>query len=188
MRTLILERDQTTLPAQLLGAFKVHAAVDAAENDDQLKAYLSQAIAQFEIFNGVIVFKTKLTMTPIEADFRDGLLRLVSPVRAWQASAGEPAGDVSASYALVITGLSGTKLYDLAGAWAAGLSLMVEAGYDGATAGAGVVMPLDPDVQWTVFKMAANSLEYREVMVTSQAKVSEEWRNDLLAGHWVPRC
>lgn len=187
----ITKRDLDTLPAALLPLAKQWMEIDFADKDQLITDFIRQALDFVETATGAIIYRTEIALTPASVDFVDGLLRLPTPLISWKASQpGDPDPvDISAAYSLRIAGVSGVQTFDLVGSYGAAMTLATVAGFDGiGSITATVLQPLTPALQNNVLRLTANYFEFREVQTTTQVQIPSEWRNDLLGGHWVPRC
>jgi hypothetical protein len=75
--------------------------------------------------------------------------------------------------------VAGVPIWYLGGAHQAGLSLLIESGYEAAT--------LPPGIRDILFRITALSFEHRELLVPS-GQLSPMWLEQVMGPYWNPRC
>jgi hypothetical protein len=171
--------DRNALPDALLSMAKTHMRVDHSGDDDYIKGTIARAIARFQSVNGVTLNPTTAIWTPAATEFSTaGSMPPMRPVNAFAATAGDPPGDVTASYSIVLKWDDpyGIPIQILQGDAADGLSLTLELGFTDET------IPIE--VLDVVLLEAAHLYNHREILMPDQPYAAP---NNAASTWWMPR-
>ena len=176
MGFVLLEQDVAVLPTELLPAMKRHGRINDDDDDLTIKEKLGQAIDRIQTRGNFRIVPCKYTWTPSAADFCDGLALVpYPPVRTCTVSGvTDPA-----AYSVDLRAIDGVPITYLAGPFAAGMSVEIEAGF---VAAADMPLSLTDAIE----RVAAHLYEHREILIPGSEFVAPDFATDLT--WWLPRA
>jgi Phage gp6-like head-tail connector protein len=175
----VSDRDEAVLPAALLDIAKKHCRVEHDDDDDYLALTIARAIAWFEAKTDTLLNPVTIEWKPGAADFCNGKATVPeTPVADdWIVAVG--AEDTTANYQLTTMSAKGVGLYALEGAFASGMVMTFQSGFEEDAVPAGIVNVL--------LLYTAHLYENREVLVPGAQVETPGWLFDVLAPWWKPR-
>src|SRR5262245_46080161 len=162
----------------MLAGFKAHARIDFPDDDDTVKRYCRWALAYIENELGFSIAGGPVNWTPETVAGTSAYQTPVTPVSSFTVTTA--GADTSAEYQLTYPDKMQPPWLGRkdGGDWPADTATVLQAGF-------ATPDDMPPNVEASVYRMAATLYENRESLTSLNMDVTPLWLRDLLSGAWI---